>query len=106
MLASELGTETQNSTIAVCVNIPIENEAIIKGLGMEFSFKLCSIGSLIFFAGDNHCESDGTECGYPFSIDSPGAPDVIASTEMKAEAQPFSLISKSLIGERISATYS
>lgn len=38
----------------------------------------------VFFAGDNHCESDGS--GYPFSIDSPGAPDVIASTEMKAEA--------------------
>lgn len=47
MFASELGTETQNSTIAVCVNIPIENEAIIKGLGMELSFKLCSIGMVV-----------------------------------------------------------
>jgi len=40
----------------------------------------------VFFAGDNHCEPAGTECGYLFSIDSPGAPDVIASTEMKTEA--------------------
>lgn len=65
---------------------------------MEFSFKLCSIGSLIFFAGDNHCESDGTECGYPFSIDSPGAPDVIALTEMKAEAWQREIVQRK--GER------